>query len=178
MFWTCSNTFATCFTCILVNNCNTVYDMDRIEWTCFHTVTKSKTSVVAGFWSTIWNKCHSGTILNSCVLIVLICFFTGSGTFYKCCFALAFLCLYSHDLTNLGCNRCSTNRTLIDWSFPFYDSGCKSETSGLFVKNIRAFRQNRRDFPSKCPPFRLLKWRIKSAKHWFRRVDPKVWQMK
>ena len=131
MFWTCSNTFATCFTSIFVNDCNTVYDMDCIEWTCFHTVTKSKTSVVTGFWSTIWNKCHSGTILNSCVLIVLIRFFTGSGTFYKCCFALAFLCFDTHDLTDLGCNRCSTNRTLIDWSFPFYDSGCKSGTSGI-----------------------------------------------
>ena len=53
-----------------------------------------------------------------------------------------------------------------------------SETSGLFVKNIRAFRQNRRDFPSKCLPFRLLKWRIKSVKHRFRRVNPKLWLMK
>ena len=63
------------------------------------------------------------------------------------------------------------------WTYHPKARSFSSETSGLFVKNIRAFRQNR-DFPSKCPPFRLLKWRIKSAKHWFRRVDPKVWQMK
>ncbi|CUQ30111.1 Uncharacterised protein [Bacteroides uniformis] len=60
-----------------------------------------------------------------------------------------------------------------------------SETSELFIRNIRtfrqnirAFRQNRRDFPSKCLPFRLLKWRIKSVKHRFRRVNPKLWLMK
>lgn len=53
-----------------------------------------------------------------------------------------------------------------------------SESSELFIRNIRTFRQNRRNFPSKCPPFRLLKWRIKSAKHWFRRVNPKLWLMK
>ena len=44
--------------------------------------------------------------------------------------------------------------------------------------NYAIFLYNRRDFPSKCLPFRLLKWRIKSVKHRFRRVNPKLWLMK
>ena len=126
VFWTCCDTFSTCFTCFFVNNSNSIYYMNCIKRTGSNTRTESKTSCITSFCSSILHHACHRTILNTCVIIIQTCFFAGSGTFYKSGLSLLCACCNTHDITDLCSNRCPTNRTSTDFCFTFYDCSCKS----------------------------------------------------
>ena len=142
MFRTCRNTFTTGFTYFFVNLCDTVYDMDRVKRTSLYTAAISKTAIVTGFWSAIRYECHCRAIFHTGILIITICLFTVSCTFYKGNLFCAFFCLDAHDLTNFSGNRSSTDRTLIDRSFTLYDCSSKTGTSGITTTTTVVSRKN------------------------------------
>ena len=142
MLRTCSHAFATGFADLRIDFCNTIYDMDRIKRTCFHTISKSQTSIIAGLWSAIWNKCHCRTIFHSGILVILFCFLTGSGTLDKSDFFYRSPGRNTHDLANLCGNRLSTDWTLIDRCLSLCDCRSKSGTSGISTATTVISREN------------------------------------
>lgn len=62
----------------LVYLCDAVNDVDGIKWAGLYARTKTKAAVVAGLWSLARNEAHSNTVFKSCVLVIVLCLFTGS----------------------------------------------------------------------------------------------------
>ena len=94
---TFGNTFTTGFAGFSVNDCNTIYDMDRIKRTGFYTASESHTAVIAGFGSAARDKCHHFTVFYTGISVIVVCLFAGTGTFYKCSHAGGFYNFLSHD---------------------------------------------------------------------------------
>ena len=139
---TSCNTFSTCLTYFLIHLCNTIYNMDCIKRTCLYTVSKAKAAIATALCSAARNKCHSSTIFYSGIFIIMTGFFTGSCTFYKGNLLCAFFCSNTHDFTDFCCNRRTTNRTSIDRGITFYNSSCKTGTSGITTTTTVISRKN------------------------------------
>ena len=136
------NTFSTCLTYFLIHLCNTIYNMDCIKRTCLYTVSKAKAAIATALCSAARNKCHSSTIFYSGIFIIMTGFFTGSCTFYKGNLLCAFFCSNTHDFPDFCCNRRTTNRTSIDRGITFYNSSCKTGTSGITTTTTVISRKN------------------------------------
>ena len=91
-FWTCSNTFSTCLTFFFIYHCNSIYNMDCVKWTCLHTVSKSKASIITAFRSGILHHIDHDAVSHSMIFILILCFLASSCTFYKCCHSLLSVC--------------------------------------------------------------------------------------
>ncbi len=116
--------------------------LDRIKRTCFHTISKSQTSIIAGLWSAIWNICHCRTIFHSGILVILFCFFTGSGTLDKKRLFFTEAPAETPMISPTFGNRLSTNRTLIDRCLSLCDCRSKSGTSCITTSTTVISREN------------------------------------
>ena len=131
MFWTCVHTLTACLTSFCIHLSNAINDMNCIKRTSLYTTTISQTSIIAGFRSATWYKCHGLAIFNAGIFIIFASFFASSGTFYKCYHLYTFSSSNTHNLANFFSNRCATNRTTIHWCFSFYDGCSQTRTSGI-----------------------------------------------
>ena len=145
MLRTCSNTFTAGLTYLLINLCNTVNNMNCIKRTSLYTASESKTSIVTSLRSTVWNKCHSSTIFDSGVIVILFCFLAGSCTFHKCNLLYRSTCRYTHDLADFRSNRITTDRTLSDRSLTLGDCSGKTGTACVTAATTVVTRKNLKD---------------------------------
>ena len=128
---TFGDTFAAGLTCFAVNDCNTVYDMDRIKRTGFYTASESHTAVIAGFGSAARDKCHHFTVFYTGISVIVVCLFAGTGTFYKCSHAGGFYNFLSHDSCDHFADCFSAYRTGIDRCFAFCNRCCQTVATGI-----------------------------------------------
>ena len=131
MFRTCGYALSAGFAGFFVHLCNSVHNMDCVKRTCLYTATKAKTAIITGFCPAAGHKGHSAAVFHTCVIVVLFCLFTGSGTFYKRHLPYAVPCRNPHNLTNLVSHRSTAHGTLIHRSLSFYNSGSQTGTSGI-----------------------------------------------
>lgn len=117
-------TLTTGNTLLLVDNGNTVYNMDRVKLTCLYTGTKTGTAVAAGLRTAGRHYRCLCTVINTFVVVKSLNLVTGTFTTYKCNLLLCCSGRYAKDSSDLFAYRCSTYRTCICRSFSFCNCLC------------------------------------------------------
>ena len=125
------NTFSTSFTSFFINHSNAINNVDCIKWTGFHTRSFSKTSICTSLWPAILHHIDHDTVTNSIIFVICCCLLTCSTTFYKCYFMDLLACRHSHNLTNLGCDWCTSDRTASNFRFSLCNCCRKAGASGI-----------------------------------------------
>ena len=126
---TCCNTLTACLTFFLIDYRNTVYNVDCIKRTCLDTRTVSHTAVCTCLWTAVWRKWHYRTFFYAGILVIFLCLFAVTRTFYKCCHSGRFTNLSTHNCRNLFGNRFTTDRTGTYRCFSCCDCLCKGITA-------------------------------------------------
>ena len=121
-----SYALAACLTCLFVYNCNAVNDMNRIKRACLYAASITHTAIITAFGSAARRKYSHLAVLASVIVIVIICFITGSDTFYKGNLPNACLCLNAHDFRNNLADWLSAYRTGVYRSLSLCNRRCKT----------------------------------------------------
>ena len=96
--WTGGNTLAAGLAGLLVYQRNAINNMDCIKWAGLYAGAKAHTAIAAGLRTTAWDKCHRCTLIDTGVLVHLLCILASAMTLYKGYLADALLCSDTHDL--------------------------------------------------------------------------------
>ena len=123
-------TLTTGNTLLLVDNGNTVYNMDRVKLTCLHTASRTETSVVTALGAAARNCiCDLVTVVNTIIVVFHGCLIAGTFTFYKCNLLLSGTSLNAHDRSDLFSYRSAADRTLVNLCLALCNCFCKSITA-------------------------------------------------
>ena len=123
-------TLTTGNTLLLVDNGNTVYNMDRVKLTCLYTASGTETSVVTSLGAAARNCiCDLVAVVNTIVVVFHSCLIAGTFTFYKCNLLLSGTSLNAHDRSDLFSYRSAADRTLVNLCLALCNCFCKSVTA-------------------------------------------------
>ena len=121
-----SHTLAAGYALLFVNDCNTVYYVDRVKLTCLHAGAIAHTAVSTCLFAGARSYGYHGTIGNSIVVVLYIGLIAGTFTFYESYLLFRAAALNTHDSSDLICYRSAADRTSVNRSGAC--SNCCSQT--------------------------------------------------
>ena len=131
MLRTLGNTLTACLTSLLINNSNTVHNINRPKRTGLHAASKSKASISTGLRSTTGNESHHLTVFHTCIFIVVFCLLTGTRTLHIRHLTGSLHNFLSHDRCDHFPDRLTAYRTSVYRCLTFGDCCCQTITAGI-----------------------------------------------
>ena len=131
MSWTLCHTLPTGFTGFPVHHCHTIDHMDSIKRTDLYAASKAKAAISAHLSAAIWHKSHHLAVFHAGILIIILCFITGTFALYICSLADTFSCFLSHNTGNDLAYRFAAYRTTVHWRLSFCNGSCKTVTARI-----------------------------------------------
>ena len=135
------HTFLAALTGFAVDQCDLIYDMNSVKRTDFHAGTIAQAAEIAGLRAVVLDIFHHPAVANTIVAEALVGLIAGARAFDKSYHFGAGIRFHSHDGSDAGCHRCSSDRTSSDWCLTLGDRSCQARTSGITASAAVIARQ-------------------------------------